>query len=205
MGVKQAGFCCFYGLHLSWMSTALSVPTRSIVPLPRFDFSKEIRHRHLLGARIKCLTCGAHRAANCPPAGRSVTTSLMKQAEARRGLGRKKLTVTDVHTCAYRLYIAWRESSWNVMTWRGSESRRRKEAGGGGRAEQSSGADSVEGIWGGRAEKIQKQIWSGKPVHHRRSKTRRFPQNQPKNQEKEKHWRTHNENKENVIAVVFLS
>lgn len=32
-----------------------------------------------------------------------------------------------IHTCAYRLNIAWGESSWNVKWWRGERGRREEE------------------------------------------------------------------------------
>lgn len=104
------------------------------------------------------LISAAHRAANCPPAGLRVRTALMKQEMHRRGLEWKHSAMRAVHTCAYRLNIAWWESSWNVK-WRGREEKWRKKGGG----ERSKAEKQCRGVGKGGGEG-KKQVWSGKLV-----------------------------------------
>lgn len=101
----------------------------------------------------------ANTAANCPPAGLWVT-ALTKEAMAR-GWGWEGSAMRVVHTCAYRLNITWRESSWK-MKWKG------KGKGG----KKSGGEESEAKHWSRQCRRVgrggggegKKQVWSGKLV-----------------------------------------
>ena len=98
---------------------------------------------------------------------------------AWRGLVWKQSAVRAIHTCAYRLNIAWGESSWNVK-WRGElrkNGKRRKKRGEENEAKQRS--RQCRGV-GREGEEGKKQIWSGKLVHLNSQKTRSNSQNKTK-------------------------